>query len=251
MWAWVSGCAFAVWAERTPCVWRPLVAVRATAVLAAAVAVSAAAVAAVSGVGVQVSVGGIVGLGPDVKAWGPCGTSVKDAVGSGRRFGHIREAVAVGCTDVGVCVAVAGCVGVGVGVAVANGSHSRSTNGLQCPCRGDADCPLAVTKTAKEAVRTRILMRSRSPTLFDMEYPQILPTSAPTVDAMPIRSHRPSFVMVASRCPERRPPAAGSRRRHDHGFAADPALPWGTHHNNTPDCGNKPITQWDREWGMR
>ena len=54
-------------------------------------------------------------------------------------------------------------------VAGESASQSRS-NGLQCVCRGGPDCPLAVTKTAKESIRTRIPMSSRSPTLFDMEY---------------------------------------------------------------------------------
>ena len=55
-----------------------------------------------------------------------------------------------------------------------------------------------MTKTAKEAVRTRIPMSSRSPTLSDMVWPQlILCTSVPTVDARPMRSPRPSLVMVS------------------------------------------------------
>ena len=41
-------------------------------------------------------------------------------------------------------------------------------------------------------------MSSRSPTLFDMECPQISPTPDSTVATMPIRSPMPSFVIVAS-----------------------------------------------------
>ena len=127
------------------------VAVAVLVAVAVAVAVGFGVFVAV-GFGVFVAVGFGVFVAVGFGVFVAVGTGVGVAVGTG----HSQSPVPGLKSQFGLGRGGRG-VGVAVGVAGSSGSQSRS-NGLQCVCRDGPDWPLAVTKTAKEAVRTRIPM---------------------------------------------------------------------------------------------
>ena len=169
-------------------------------------------------VAVGVCVGVAVGFGVFVAVGFGVFVAVGVCVGVAVGFG-VFVAVGFGVfVAVGFGVFVA--VGVCVGVNVASGSQSRS-NGLQCVCRGGPECPLAVTKTAREAVRTRMPMSSRSPTLSDVVWPQLVPvcfSPESRRDAESVASAQLRHSGLP--CPEQRRPVSRAPQRYEQRMVA-------------------------------